>query len=85
METSDTLGKISEILKETIHRGDAEDIFGVYVASQLGSLDVSRQRIGKIEITNTLKHLVKVRFTFTCTYNYILHKIVTELPCKKYF
>ena len=32
--------------------------FGAYVASELRNLDPIRQRIGKIEITNTLKRLV---------------------------
>ena len=41
VETSDTLEKLLETLKETLHGGDAEDIFGAYVASELRSLDAS--------------------------------------------
>ena len=50
VETSDTLVKLLETLKETLHGGDAEDIFGAYVASELRSLDASRQRIGNESI-----------------------------------
>lgn len=56
METSDISNKLLETLKETFPRGDAEDIFGKYVASELRSIDASRQRINKIEIRNTLNH-----------------------------
>ena len=58
VETSDTSEKLLETLKEILRRGDAEDQFGAYVASELQNLDPSRQRIGKIEIINTLKRLV---------------------------
>ena len=49
-------------MKEALHVGDAEDIFGAYVASELRSLDASSQRIGKIEITNTLNRLETSQF-----------------------
>ena len=49
-------------MKEALHVGDAEDIFGAYAASELRSLDASRQRIGKIEITNTLDRLETSQF-----------------------
>ena len=35
METSGTSEKILETLKETLHGGDAADIFGAYVACEL--------------------------------------------------
>ena len=57
MGISGTLEKLLETLKETLNGGDAEDIFGVYVASELWSLDASREKIGKIKITNTLNRL----------------------------
>ena len=61
-ESADISEKLLETLKETLHVGDAEDIFGAYVASELRSLDASRQRIGKIEITNTLDRLETSQF-----------------------
>ena len=51
-----------EILKETLYRGGAIDIFGAYVASELQSFDASRQKIGKIVITNTLSRLATRQF-----------------------
>ena len=62
METSGTSEKLLETLKETLHGGDAADIFGTYVACELRSLDTSRQRIGKTEITNTLNRLATSQF-----------------------
>ena len=35
METSGTSEKLLETLKETLHGGDAADIFGAYVACEL--------------------------------------------------
>ena len=50
-------------MKETLDGGDAEDIFGGYVASELQRLDASRQRIGKKEIKNSLNHLATNPFS----------------------
>ena len=62
METSDTSDKLLETSEETLHGVDAEGICGAYVASELRSLDASRQGIGKIEITNTLNRLAMSKF-----------------------
>ena len=62
METSDNSEKLLETLKETLHGGDAEDIFGASVACELRSLHASRQRIGMIKVTNTLNRLALSQF-----------------------
>ena len=62
VETSDTSEKLLEALKETLHEGDTDEIFSTYVASELSSLDGSRQRIGKVEITNSLKRTAMSQF-----------------------
>ena len=62
METSDTSEKLLEALEETLHEGDTDEIFSTYVASELWSLDASRQRIGKVEIMNSLNRIAMSQF-----------------------
>ena len=41
---------------------EAEDVFGAYVPSELRSLDAGRNRIARLEISNTLNHLAMSQF-----------------------
>ena len=61
-ENSDMPEKLLNTLKETLNRGDAEDVFGAYVASELRSLDARRNRIARLEISNTLNRLAMSQF-----------------------
>ena len=61
-ENSDMSEKLLDTLKETFNGGDAEDVFGAYVASELRSLDARRNRIARLEISNTLNRLAMSQF-----------------------
>ena len=54
--------KLLDTLKKTLNGGDAEDVFGAYVASELWSLVARRSRIVRLEISNTLNRLAMIQF-----------------------